>query len=641
MTHGDDARRKFGTDRAELVYGLNEAGQIVHISTVARGLACRCQCPSCGYVLVARTKDEHRVPHFAHHNRDACGGGPETALHLLAKELFKANPNLFLPPRSGLDKSGQIVMRPGHEVATTCLRMEYAGPHRIVPDLHVSVLGCDLFVEIAVTHPCDEVKIQRIKEHGVPAIEINLAGVPRDAPPDVIAEAVLRSAERRWLYHPGIDAANAKYRADEEARQADSEKRRNEALAKHGARAAGSAAAYRKALLELTKDSAEAPRRKELQAVGLDKHIGVEVAGFACFPCPPAVWQAIVLAEVFHDRCLGNQVRKAISITQHLEKAGLIRPHFRRVYRELAEDVTAIEPRFAPPWQAVDGYLKHLVRVGVLVQHGYGYSLTTSIADQWTARTLAEKKRTAAIHAVVQAVDWILGELPKGERGGMTGEFWLASVHAESGMTYRAAIQSDLEAPKIAAGIDAIVAMLERRGPPPLWTVGLPIEGAIDRRTRQMKDEAAKRKEESDREAKRLQQSRRDRLCVDAEQKLTGPALGAFLNTPDADLGGMSPLQAAEDSEAGLTKARRALAAVAAICRAEEVQEERVRVYRRQLREYAEKVLGKEEADRFLTRGNDEFGRLSPEIYCKDQKTLEFALGKVRGWASFVKTEPF
>ncbi|ESY79955.1 hypothetical protein X739_29775 [Mesorhizobium sp. LNHC220B00] len=57
----------------------------------------------------------------------------------------------------------------------------------------------------------DSAKIQRLREHKIPAVEIDLSKLPRDSLRDAINEAVLKTATRRWLYHPGIEAARATY----------------------------------------------------------------------------------------------------------------------------------------------------------------------------------------------------------------------------------------------------------------------------------------------------------------------------------------------------------------------------------------------------------------------------------------------
>src|SRR5689334_2245057 len=46
-------------------YARNQSGELVHISEVPRGKACKCMCVSCDAPLVARQGDI-RAHHFAH-----------------------------------------------------------------------------------------------------------------------------------------------------------------------------------------------------------------------------------------------------------------------------------------------------------------------------------------------------------------------------------------------------------------------------------------------------------------------------------------------------------------------------------------------------------------------------------------------
>lgn len=619
-----------GSERAKLVYGRSSDGKLLHISEVSRGRSCGCVCPACKTPLVARTKADHRIPHFAHDSGRACGGGPETVLHLLAKEAFRANPKILLPERPALDERKQVVTKPGQEVETEFLRLEYTDPKKIIPDLYVRALGYDLFVEVAVTHFSDEAKIRRLREHRIPAVEVDLSRLPRDPTREAIADAVLRTAPRHWLYHPGIDAAEAKRRADEQKRQAEIEKRQANAQAKHDRRVNELIHAYRTAPPHAVMD--EAPRLAEFQAVGLGEHVGITVAGIGCFTVPSAVWQARILTEVFHNRCLGNGVCKAVPITQYLEKAGVIRSPFRRVSGAVADDAATIEPDFAPPWKAVDAFLKHLAGAGVLVQHGYGMVLASKFAEPWKARTLAEKRRTDAMQAAVQAVDWILAQIPDDERGNMTGDSWLDSIHAESGMTYRVALQSDIEVPKIAGEIDAIVDMLEKRGSLPHGAVGLPIGAAIGRRKVQMAKQVEELRAKQVEEANRLRLSRRERLCVDADKELSGPDLGTFLNTKRDDLNGMTPLESAEDSESGLSRARNALSdLVRQRTRETEADAERKR-YQEKITTDAKRSLPPEHVDAFLNGRDEDLGRTTPLLFAKDEGSYRRTLKKLSEW---------
>lgn len=630
MSEHEDTRDRWGNRQAKLVWGKALDGTLAHISTVQRGRACNCSCPACDGQLVARTKADRMVPHFAHGGGEACGGGPETALHLLAKEVFRANPRMLLPERPALDNRRQLMTKPSQEVETEFLRLEYTDPKKIIPDLYVRALGYDLFVEVAVTHFSDETKIQRLRDHRIPAVEVDLSRVPRDCGREDIAEAVLRTAPRRWLYHPGIDAADAKREADEEAWQAAQDKRRALAEEQHKNRVDELVRAYRTAPRHVAGD--DVPRLADLQAVGLKEYIGITVSGSACFSEPPVFWQARILAEVFHDRCLGNAACKAVPITQHLEKIGIIRAAFRRVPGAVADSAATIEPAFAPPWKAVDAYLKHLADAGVLVQHGYGMMLASNFAKPWKARTLAEKQRTEILHAVMQAVEWILSELPDHERASMTAESWLHSVHIESGKTYEEAIQSDIDASKIGVEIDAIIDMLEGRGPLPPGTAGLPIEGAVERRRVQMAKQAEELREKQRKEAERLRQLRRDRLRVDAEKELSGSDLDAFLNTQRGDLNGMTPLEAAQDSETGLARARNMLSELVRQRTVEaEASAERKR-YKDRLTTDAHNALSAETAEAFLNGRDDDLGRTTPLLFVKNGQTYREALKKLEAW---------
>ncbi len=630
MPEHEDTRNRWGSGQAKLVWGKAPDGTLVHIGTVLRGRACNCSCPACDGQLVARTKADHMVPHFAHSGGEACGGGPETALHLLAKEAFRTNPKVLLPERPTLDNRQQVMTKPSQEVETEFLRLEYTDPKKIIPDLYVRALGYDLFIEVAVTHFSGETKIQRLREHRIPAIEVDLSRLRRDSVREAIAEAVLRTAPRRWLYHPGIDAAEAKRKADEEAWQAAQDKQRAFAQEQHKNRVNQLVRTYRAAPRHAA--AGEVPRLAELQAVGLGRHVGIDVSGSACFAVPPVFWQARVLADVFHDRCLGNAVCKAVPIAQHLEKIGTIRAAFRRVPGTVADDAATIESNFAPPWKAVDAYLKHLVDAGVLVQHGYGMVLASGFAEPWRVRTLAEKQRTEIMHAAVQAVEWILSELPDEERGNMTSESWLHSIHDESGKTYREAIQSDIEASKIAGAIDGIVDMLEKRGPLPRGTVGLPIEHAVERRKVQITKQAEELREKQIQEAGRLRHLRRDRLLIDAEKELSSVDLDAFLNTKCDDLNGMTPLEAAQDSETGLTRARNVLSDLVRRRTLDAEAKAERKGYQDQITADARNALSANTAEAFLNGRDDDLGRTTPLLFVKNVHTYREALKKLEAW---------
>ena len=71
-------------------------GQLVHLVDVSRKLGCRCVCVVCAHPLVAK-KGAIRRHHFAHLRETDCHGAPETALHLLSKELMSQLSTFAIP----------------------------------------------------------------------------------------------------------------------------------------------------------------------------------------------------------------------------------------------------------------------------------------------------------------------------------------------------------------------------------------------------------------------------------------------------------------------------------------------------------------------------------------------------------------
>lgn len=87
--------------RLKLPYGLRD-GQLLHVSQVETGLACRCICLGCGAALVARNAAKNvKVAHFAHHKAEECATGLQTALHPAAKDIIARHKQLRLPGVSG------------------------------------------------------------------------------------------------------------------------------------------------------------------------------------------------------------------------------------------------------------------------------------------------------------------------------------------------------------------------------------------------------------------------------------------------------------------------------------------------------------------------------------------------------------
>jgi hypothetical protein len=184
----------------------------VNISLV--GLACDCLCPACEEpVMAVRGK---MTPHFRHQRHSPCAGGQETALHLWAKDVIQQAGYLWLPPVVEVIGGYEKTLVEGRSITFDTLSVEQPEidektGKRLKPDLLGTYKGQKLYIEVFVTHACDEEKIGKIKERNISTLEINLSSYRKqimDA--DALRKAILDFADRIWIHN----AAGHKKRND-------------------------------------------------------------------------------------------------------------------------------------------------------------------------------------------------------------------------------------------------------------------------------------------------------------------------------------------------------------------------------------------------------------------------------------------
>lgn len=179
---------------AKLTYGIKE-GKLYHIDEVEQGLKCDCICPNCKEKLVARKGDinEH---HFAHSAKECdITVAQETALHIMAKEILAEYkiiklPKFTLHSKTGffnkveykningkIDKSKFICDYENGEEYILQFDNVYVEKSEkdIIPDLICESNGNKFFIEIAITNFIREAKYNKIKNHKIPTIEIDLS----------------------------------------------------------------------------------------------------------------------------------------------------------------------------------------------------------------------------------------------------------------------------------------------------------------------------------------------------------------------------------------------------------------------------------------------------------------------------------
>lgn len=195
------------------VFGLNECNDLVHVSEVARGLACQCRCVACNEPLVAR-QGAVRDHHFAHaSNLEACESSFESLLHRYAKQLVVQARGLVAPVTSAIaafvgwdDSVPQRLLHATGEV------QEEVSLGNIRPDLLVTTDdGVVVAIEIAYSSFCDDDKARQFEALGLPALEIDLSSFTPDGfEPPAVRHAVISALEhKRWVWPfktPQVDA---------------------------------------------------------------------------------------------------------------------------------------------------------------------------------------------------------------------------------------------------------------------------------------------------------------------------------------------------------------------------------------------------------------------------------------------------
>jgi hypothetical protein len=168
----------------QVPFGRLPDGQIVTVETVGRGLDCGCACPECGERLVAAKGEVYRH-HFRHVTDSDCHGGPETFLHIFAKQILVETRTLQMPG--------------GHMHTATTASAEHRLECGLIPDVWM-LFSEPVAIEIWVAHRVPPEKVHTYNEEKIAALEIDLrayrnAGHSKSEWAFIIRE----QAPRRWL----------------------------------------------------------------------------------------------------------------------------------------------------------------------------------------------------------------------------------------------------------------------------------------------------------------------------------------------------------------------------------------------------------------------------------------------------------
>ena len=210
----------------------NTDGKIISIDEVPdgmSGLSCGCICTSCGRDLLACSLNGKVRRYFRHKGltesleveglRGNCNPvtANETALHQMAKQIIAEEKKVLVPQKFITLSEADVTDLPNHIVneitpfvfqKAMLVEAESVEVERYLdnftPDIYIKTKRGELFVEIYVSHPVDEIKKNKATEYGAAMLEIDL----REYTQTPISSKSLRKiilyteGNREWKYYP-------------------------------------------------------------------------------------------------------------------------------------------------------------------------------------------------------------------------------------------------------------------------------------------------------------------------------------------------------------------------------------------------------------------------------------------------------
>ena len=405
----------------------DRSGSLVSIYDVARGLAGECICPSCRRPMVARTKDDIRVAHFAHYGTSdsTCTSAGETALHMFAKQVLNERLEIALP-----ELVEEVDFEREPVVAARRVRFDEAVLEtrigQFIPDVLLNARGRRLIVEFRVTHECGPEKIARIQDMNIGAIEIDLSDLKGARLRD-LGPAILFRATRKWLHNPNSKAARARAAARAQLRRA--------AVSAEVGALVGN---YQHV------PPADGPGNGASETVarqnGLADLINLDVRGSGCFDIALAEWQAAGLLMVLNGR---GEV-DAGDIVQRLREFGWVAEWAIGLPADVEAGLRERVAGFLTPEEAVATYLDEVsIRQAVVRLPDGRYQPSQHMT--WMVRKAQDDRLRPArrFDEARSIVDGILRSLPFEEVEGFDFERWSLAPIRQDGPTLSELVKGD------------------------------------------------------------------------------------------------------------------------------------------------------------------------------------------------------
>lgn len=611
----------------ELIYGLDADGNTIHISKVDSGLACKCVCPACDHVLIAK-KGKKQAHHFAHYNAGvSCKHVAETNAHIWAKDVLEREKRLVIP--AVIAEHGENT----HEVSPAKI-YEFAHARlekrlgTIVPDVMLETAsGAQLIVEVRVTHASEEAKLETLHRENLSAIEIDLRHFRTSSDRQAVEEALLTDAPREWLSNAKqakfdehlrnrLEAAEARKATEAEARakrlklaEQEKERRAREQVER-------SVRTLKQAIHDQPEFDQEVPDFVERVMQEFDGIMWSDAQALG-FSVDQRVWQAeLVLKYLTYPNALEYHgfdeitVRDAMRAIDHC-----LIPAFRHaIPSPVRTRLRETWPRARVPEEAIEAFFDWLAADGYLTPTWDGsYSLNEDYADRLQERERHKQAYERRLETLRDQISSMMAKLPAPEQAGFNQETWEKAELGEFENCPDALCQQGNETYREFERALKQIELMFDGGAAVERLLGLPLTGEVERAHMHKREKQL-----------RAAANRRQSLTEAARLQLEDEA-SAWLSAPSDDDEEMSRIDHAGLDDSSYQRTRVELEEATKARRARIRSQNEALSCQNELREAAAKVYDKEHLELFLSASHPRIGK-PPIQHCVDLRTLRECL---------------
>lgn len=610
----------------ELVYGLATEGDVRHISQVLRGLKCACRCPACNRPLVAK-KGPKTLHHFAHQEgSDPCSRVAETNAHLWAKEVLGRVKQITLPALILNHKGRREIVSPERVYKFSKAKLEKR-LDTIIPDVILETHdGVQLIVEVRVTHPCDEAKIEKLRADNLSAIEIDLRHYRTSGDRGAVEIALLSGARREWLHNAKVShfadrlrerdeqrrmlqAQLADARAREEAAiNAEREKREAIELARDLDRIV-----HAVRTMALQKSQRVGPVNDPMMQFGASSAADMRSVGFTT---PNQTWQAELATKFLtYPDALDWQVEPVTVAHAMRVVSDHIIPSFNvKITPPLRDRLRTVFPRRLVPSEAIEMFFDLACSEGYLEGSDGEYRVSEGYARTLAKRAAERRAYEGRRERIGARIAELVSHLPRRATEDFSQERWFMAPQCNTGLSPDAICRTENQ--EAFREFDEQLKLIESMssgGEPVVHLLNLPIQDDVKLAHIRKRDAALQ-----------TAARRRGDLLLAANAGLEQDA-DAWLSAPCEEDEELARIDYAGESETSLAKMYQALAVATRERHAEICARVEAQACRNELRATAAKIYDADHLKVFLNAFDKRLGN-APDRHCVDRRTLNECL---------------